>query len=199
MSHDVSQWIEEIQALREQVAQAQRDRDSALETATKWSELYNTEAEQRRTEAKLSQEMIEALKGEIQQLKAGITLKADNTLDIAAISQEVEQLQTLGELQEKLIEVAIEREKLVKALKAEQENHANTRQSLTTALSDMVDLLTKHSGGENGEATPKLKSEEKQPERAKLPESTKQTVQLPIQAKSPSLQLPPTRPAPPRS
>ncbi|MGA9380217.1 MAG: hypothetical protein WBV73_15745, partial [Phormidium sp.] len=195
----VSQWIGEIQALREQVAQAQRDRDTALETATKWSELYNTEAEQRRTEAKLSQEMIKTLKAEIQQLKAGITLKTDDTLDVAAISQEVEQLQTVGELQRKLIEVTINCEQLIKALKAEQENHANTRQSLTTALSDMVDLLTKHPGGDTGETTAKLKSEEKQPETARLPESTKQPIQLPLQTKSPSLQLPPTRPAPPRS
>ncbi|MFB2898329.1 hypothetical protein ACE1CI_35885 [Aerosakkonemataceae cyanobacterium BLCC-F50] len=199
MSQDISQWIAEIQALREQVAQAQRDRDTALETATKWSELYNTEAEQRRKEAKLSQEMIEALKAEIQQLKAGISLKTDDSLDVAAISQEVEQLQTLTQLQQKLIEVTIEREQLIKALKAEQENHVNTRQSLTTALSDMVDLLTKHSGSDTGETTPKPKSEEKQPEPAKLPESTKQPVELPIKAKSPSLQLPPTRPAPPRS
>ncbi|XWK90760.1 MAG: hypothetical protein U7127_12125 [Phormidium sp.] len=198
MSQDVSQWIAEIQALREQVAQAQRDRDTALETATKWSELYNTEAEQRRKEAKLSQEMIEALKAEIQQLKAGISLKTDDSLDVEAISQEVEQLQTVTQLQEKLIEVTIEREQLIKALKAEQENHINTRQSLTTALSDMVDLLTKHSGSD-GETTAKLKSEENQREPAKLPESTKQPVQLPIKAKSPSLQLPPTRPAPPRS
>lgn len=199
MSHDVSQWIGEIQALREQLAEALRDRDTALETATKWSELYNREAEQRRTETKLSQEMIETLKTEIQQLKAGITLKTDENLDVAAISQEVEQLQTVAELQEKLIQVAIEREQLTKALKIEQENHANTRQSLTTALSDMVDLLTKHPGGDTREITPKLKSEEKQPEPLKLPESTKQPIQLPIQTKNPSLQLPPTRPAPPRS
>ncbi|MFB2879246.1 hypothetical protein [Floridanema aerugineum] len=198
MSQDISQWIAEIQAMREQVAQAQRDRDTALETATKWSELYNTEAEQRRKEAKLSQEMIEALKAEIQQLKAGITLKTDDSLDVEAISQEVEQLQTVTQLQEKLIEVTIEREQLIKALKAEQENHVNTRQSLTTALSDMVDLLTKHSGSD-GETAPKPKSEEKQPEPTKLPESTKKPIQLPIKAKSPSLQLPPTRPAPPRS
>jgi predicted RNase H-like nuclease (RuvC/YqgF family) len=198
MSQDISQWIAEIQAMREQVAQAQRDRDTALETATKWSELYNTEAEQRRKEAKLSQEMIEALKAEIQQLKAGITLKTDDSLDVAAISQEVEQLQTVTLLQQKLIEVTIEREQLIKALKAEQENHVNTRQSLTTALSDMVDLLTKHSGSD-GETAPKPKSEEKQPEPTKLPESTKKPIQLPIKAKSPSLQLPPTRPAPPRS
>lgn len=199
MSHDVSQWIGEIQSLREQLAEALRDRDTALETATKWSELYNREAEQRRAEAKLSQEMIETLKAEIQQLKAGITLKTDENLDVAAISQEVEQLQTVAELQEKLIQVAIEREQLTKALKIEQENHVNTRQSLTTALSDMVDLLTKHSGSDTGETTPKLKSEEKQPEPLKLPESTKQAIQLPTQTKSPSLQLPPTRPAPPRS
>lgn len=199
MSHDVSQWIAEIQALREQVAEAQRDRDTALETATKWSELYNTEAEQRRKETKLSQEMIESLKAEIQQLKAGITLKSDDTLDVSAISQEVEQLQSVTQLQQKLIEVTIAREQLTKALKAEQESHINTRQSLTTALSDMVDLLTKHPAGDNAEATPKLKSEEKQPEPWKLPESTQQPVQLPIKAKSPSLQLPPTRPAPPRS
>jgi len=200
MSQEVPQWIAEIKALREQVAQAQRDRDTAIDTATKWSELYNREAEQRRAEAKLSQEMIQALKAEIHQLKAGITLNSDENLDLTAISQEVENLQSVELLREKLIAVTIERDRLTKALKAEQESHTNTRQSLTIALSDTVDLLTKQQRGEIiTEKESKVNSEKTKAETAKLTETAKTPVQLPMKSKNPSLQLPPTRPAPPRA
>ena len=195
MSHDVTQWIAEIKTMREQVAEAQRDRDTALETASKWNQLYNTEAEQRRAEAKLSHDMIEALKVEIQQLKADITVKSDEAADISAISQEVEELETFEQLKQKLLEVMLERVRLMKALKAEQANHAHTRQALTTALSDTVDLLTKQRNGSSAEVKPASETEAKP---VKLPEPAKQPAVLPIEPKNPSLQLPPTRPAPPR-
>ena len=38
------QLLTEIQALKEQIAEEQRDRDTAWESAQKWRKLYNTEA-----------------------------------------------------------------------------------------------------------------------------------------------------------
>ena len=63
MNQDFTQqWLTEIQELREQMAALQSDRDTAWESAQKWRQLYNTEAEQRRTDAQLSQQAIASLR-----------------------------------------------------------------------------------------------------------------------------------------
>ena len=195
MSNEVSQWIAEIKALREQLAEAHRDRDAALDSVAHWSQLYNREAEQRRAEAKALQQEIELLKGEIERLKADFSSQADNTIDGSANSTEIEQLQTVEECKQKLIEISIERDRLLQALKAEQASHAKTRQNLTTALGDTIDLITKHKGIEAVEAEV-IPAKATKPEPRKLPQPPQ--APLPSVSKSPSLQLPPTRPAPPR-
>ncbi|MFB2919398.1 MULTISPECIES: hypothetical protein [Aerosakkonema] len=195
MNYDVKQWIEEINGLRQQVAQAQSDRDLAVDSAARWSQLFNTEAEQRRADAKLAQQTIDKLKAEIDQFKADFAAKLDEVADISASSPELQQLQSVEALKQKLVEVLLERDRLAEALKAEREAHAQTRQSLTTALGDTIDLLTKQRDSDRAEfnATP-VKQDGPQPE--KLPGSS-HPAHLPS-FKNPSLQLPPTRPAPPR-
>jgi len=47
------------------------------------------------------------------------------------------------ELKERLVAVLAERDRLAQALEAEQANHAQTRKSLTTALGDAIDMLSK--------------------------------------------------------
>ena len=54
MSQDVRQWLDEIKRLQQQLTEVSRDRDDAGESATQWRQLYNTEAEQRRNDAKLT-------------------------------------------------------------------------------------------------------------------------------------------------
>ncbi|WP_341527986.1 hypothetical protein WKK05_01100 [Nostoc sp. UHCC 0302] len=144
MNQDFTQqWLTEIQALREQLAELQRERDVAWESAQKWRKLYNTEAEQRRTDSHLSQQAIASLKAKLQQLQ-GIE---DGTLAegaaVTAIQQEIKQLKSVEDWQAKLIAVIKERDRLQQALKTEQENHAQTRKSLTTALGDAIDSLTR--------------------------------------------------------
>lgn len=204
MSNEVTQWIAEIKALREQLAEAYRDRDAALDTAAHWSQLYNREAEQRRAEVKASHQIVDALKTEIQQLKADFIEKSGQPIDMSAISAEVEKLDTGEELKQKLIEVMLERDRLVQSLKAEQANHERTRQNLTIALGDTIDLLTKQRGGTPAAEvkivpTPLTREaiNPASPELAQLPQAPEKPAQL-SDAKSPSLQLPPTRPAPPR-
>jgi len=195
MNYDVKQWIEEINALRQQVAQAQSDRDLAVDSAARWSQLYNREAEQRRADAKLAQQTIDKLKAEIDQLKADFAAQLDEVADMSASSPELQQLQSVEALKQKLVEVLLERDRLAEALKAERETHAQTRQSLTTALGDTIDLLTKQRDTSSDEfpSTP-VKPDRPQPD--KLPGSSN-PAHLPS-VKNPSLQLPPTRPAPPR-
>ena len=123
MSHEVAQWLTEIKALKQQLAELQSDRDAAWESAASWRQLYNTEAQQRRTETKLTQQAIAALKAEIQQLREMPQVPVNDKASVADVQQEVEQLQTVAELREKLLSTLTERDQLVQALKTEQANH----------------------------------------------------------------------------
>ncbi|MBD2436065.1 hypothetical protein [Nostoc sp. FACHB-110] len=144
MAQDLTQqWLEEIQALKRQLAQKQLDLNSAWESAEKWRKLYNTEAEQRRTDAHLFQQTIASLKTEIHKLQGIDTSILADGKATAAIQAEVKQIQAVEELQAKLITVTKERDRLLQAFKTEQENHAQTRKSLTTALGDAIDSLAR--------------------------------------------------------
>jgi chromosome segregation ATPase len=149
MSNDVTQWLAQIKALKQQLADSVSDRDAAYESAANWRQLYTNEAQQRRTEARLAQEQIETLKAQIQQVQGDSSrLKADDPEAASAIEQEVAQLQTLEELKAKLKEVLAERDRLMDALKIEQTNHAQTRKSLTAVIGDTIDQLTKERGNQ---------------------------------------------------
>lgn len=183
MTQDVTQWLTEIKALQQQLAETQRDRDAAYQSAHNWQKLYETEAQQRRAEVVFMQQEIEAL-------KAGEQPFAAPTANVTATAQPetlqaVERLQISEPLKQKLIEVITqysrlesEVEQLQQALKTEQENHAQTRKSLTTALGDTVDLLAKERA---------LREVESQARSSALgsPESIK-----PATVKNPSLELP---------
>jgi chromosome segregation ATPase len=149
MSNDVTQWLAQIKALKQQLADSVSDRDAAYESAANWRQLYTNEAQQRRTEARLAQQQIESLKAQIQQIQGDSSrLKADDPEAASAIEQEVAQLQTLEELKAKLKEVLAERDRLMDALKIEQANHAQTRKSLTAVIGDTIDQLTKERGNQ---------------------------------------------------
>jgi len=49
MSQNVTQWLAEIQALKQQLADAQQEREQAYTSAANWQRLYETEAQQRRS------------------------------------------------------------------------------------------------------------------------------------------------------
>ncbi len=151
-THLTQKWLTEIQSLTQQMKQFQHERDEAWESSQKWRQLYNTEAEQRRADAKMHQEAILAVKAEFQKF-SGINSEADadNTI---AIQQQIAQFSSIEELQNQLLQVIQERDCLLQALKLEQENHARTRKSLTTALGDAIDSLAR------------LKAENKEAERA---------------------------------
>jgi chromosome segregation ATPase len=136
------QWLTEIQTLKQQMVELQHDRDAAWESAQKWRQLYNTEAEQRRTDAQLSQQAIASLKADLHKLQ-GIETGTLPATPVTAIQEEIAQLQSVEELQTQLMAAIKERDRLLQALKTEQENHAQTRKSLTTALGDAIDSLTR--------------------------------------------------------
>lgn len=150
MVQDVRQWLDEIKRLQQQLTEVSRDRDEASESAAQWRQLYNTEAEQRRNDAKLTQQSIANLEAQIQQLQTFSPIVSEGEETGSARQQEVEQLQTVGELKAKLVVVMEERDRafeqikqLTQALKQEEARHAETSKNLTSALGDAVDLLTK--------------------------------------------------------
>jgi hypothetical protein len=144
MEQDLTQqWLTEIQTLKQQLADAERDRNSAWESAEKWRKLYNTEAEQRRSDALLSQQAIASLKTELQKIKGIDETKLPDADTNTNIKAEIAVIDSVQELQTKLIAATKERDCLINALKSEQENHSQTRKSLTTALGDAIDSLTR--------------------------------------------------------
>lgn len=148
---DVVQWLAQIKELKDQLAQAQQDRDEAYATASNWQRLYDTEAQQRRTDAHLARAAIEELQLKLQELQGNTQLRLNPASSVPPeIAQEIEQLDS-QQLKQKLIEAMIERDRtaqeafqLTEALKAEQASHNQTRKSLTSALGDAIDQLAKY-------------------------------------------------------
>ncbi len=147
MSEDLTQqWLTEIKSLKQQIAQLQAERIATWESAEKWRKLYNTEAEQRRTDSQLFQQTIASLKAEIQKLQGIEDATLPDNETVTAIQQEVAQLSSLEELKTKLTAAMKERDRLLQALKTEQDNHSQTCKSLTTALGDAIDGLKRQQG-----------------------------------------------------
>ena len=142
MSNDLRQWLTQIKELKQQLADSIRDRDAADESAANWRQLYNTEAQQRRTETRLAQQQIENLKAQIWQLQGESTkLPSDTSEATSVIEEELTKLQTVEELRAKLKEVMLECDLLAEALKTEQTNHAQTRKSLTAVFVSQLKII----------------------------------------------------------
>jgi DNA repair exonuclease SbcCD ATPase subunit len=208
MSHEIQQWIAEIKSLQQQLADLERDRNAAHDSAANWRQLYNTEAQQRREETKLSQQTIEALKAELQQIRPSVTAEPIQEPDVAAISDAVSQFTSIEALKAKLIEVTIERDCLANSLKEEKYAHGETREKLTTALGDAVDVIAIFKKRDNMPAkTETAEIEEDLPDDASSHDGEAENVPglpqtapiagLPM-ARTPSLQLPPFSGPPPR-
>ncbi|GAB4138863.1 MAG: hypothetical protein Fur0046_13660 [Cyanobacteria bacterium J069] len=148
MTQDVRQWLAEIKHLQHKLESAYKERDEALSSAANWRRLYETEAQQRRTETALSQQAIADLKDRI---KAGQTPNLPLlTGDLPpAIAQQVASLETPESLQQALAQALVECDRLSQALRAEQSDHDQTRKSLTAALGETVDRLAKERAARN--------------------------------------------------
>lgn len=142
MTHDVRQWLAEIKLLQQKLSEAQKERDEAYASAANWRNLYETEAKQRRTEAHLTRQTIDSLRAELQGTQDAPVLPAAPSLS-GFDPQEVDQIQDVAELQQRLLQAIQTCEQLAQALRLEQSNHAQTRAELTAALGDAIDLLSK--------------------------------------------------------
>jgi len=137
MSKEVVGWLNEVKDLQQQVKAARAAEQSAYASVDNWRKRYEIEAEQRRTETLAMQNTIALLRAELD------CLKNQPIASDIEIEADIAQLQTVADLQAKLIEVWSDRNQLAQALKAEQLSHAQTRKNLTTALGDAVDMISK--------------------------------------------------------
>ncbi len=144
MSQNVTQWLDEIKALKHQLAEARREREEAYASAINWQRLYETEAQQRRIEAAQAKQLLEAVQQEVRQLKVGVQVPdLGETPNLVAIQTQVAALQTEVEVRSHLIQALVACDRLTQALETEQATHAQTRKSLTTALGDAIDAIAK--------------------------------------------------------
>ncbi len=115
MSQEVVQWLNQIKALHQTVADLQQALDESKASGDKWRQLYEVEAQQRRQEAEQQQAKVSELETTVGALNQAVTPS----------------------------ELAAERDRLSAALAIEQASHEQTRKDLTTALSDAMELLSK--------------------------------------------------------
>jgi len=160
MAGDVSQWLEEIKSLQQQLAELQQELQKAHGSTDRWRELYNKEAQQRRSEVQQHQAAIAQLRSQLEDMQGKSAGDASSGSTASQLASELSQLDDEG-LKAKLIEVLRDRDRarqevsrLSDALEAEKVAHEQTRASLTSALGDTVELLKK--GQSSGKGGPNL-------------------------------------------
>lgn len=136
MAYDVSQWLAEIRTLQRQLADTQKERDQAYASAANWRRLYETEARQRRSESEELRSHLQTLEAELKQVQT------QSSLPLTGLSTQSSTESTAASglpiPAEELLRLC---QSLKQQLEAEKTAHAQTRQTLTTALGDTFDML----------------------------------------------------------
>lgn len=151
MASDVAQWLIEIRTLQRRLVEISSERDAAFKSAANWRRLYETEAQQRRTE---TQQLKDTIRDLNQKIEAANHDMADGDplaqglnngqRDLNQIKSEISQLDSEA-LSKKLIEALLRYDRLAQSLHSEQVAHAQTRKNLTMALGDTIDMLSQNS------------------------------------------------------
>ena len=144
MSQDVTQWVAEVRSLQRQVSELQRSRDQAYASADNLRQMYEAEAQQRRRDNASYSQKIEQLQqtladSQMPSAAPSNQLNAEiNALQISPLNPD-----SVAQLQAQLMSASRQSQELKAQLEAEQNDHKQTRESLTAALGDAVDLLAK--------------------------------------------------------
>lgn len=155
----IQQWIREIQALRQQVADLKNDRDQAYQAAERWQARYTTEAQQRRADSDRAKARILDLELRLARLETGpgqgpIDRPDDRGDRLDPIdpnqawgSQQDPQRPASPPIGKDHDDLAALQERLAqfsRALQEERAAHERTRQTLTNALGDAIDAFQRH-------------------------------------------------------
>ncbi len=158
-SNPALKWLAEVQALQRQIGELQQERERAYESADNWRKLYDQEAQQRRRDAAIAAGKLERLQKDISDLRMAdraADVEADRSVNLEGdrptdknIAQSDSQSQQLRQLKAELEAAKQECQQLQTQVEAERAAHAQTRNSLTAALGDAVDLLSKERAAGN--------------------------------------------------
>jgi len=136
----VSQWLAEIQSLQQQIAELKKERSQAYSSVDNWRNAYDAEAQQRRRDTEMYQTKVNQLEQSLIDVQEAS--QASGGVSAAELAK-IQSSQSVDQLQGELIAAKRMCDRLKNELQAEQAEHLNTRESLTAALGDAVDLLSK--------------------------------------------------------
>ncbi|HEY9887151.1 MAG TPA: hypothetical protein V6D02_02055 [Candidatus Obscuribacterales bacterium] len=142
MTSEITRWLTEIRTLQQQLATTRQERDQAYQSAANWRQLYDAEAKQRREEAATLKATVETLRTELATARS----PSDPGIIPNLVAAEGADLQTVEGLRAELIKALQACDRLQNALNAEKIAHAETRQTLTSALGETIEALTPPSG-----------------------------------------------------
>ncbi|MEL6553895.1 MAG: hypothetical protein AAFQ63_10610 [Cyanobacteria bacterium J06621_11] len=140
---NVAQWLAEVRSLQHQVKMLQKEREEAYSSADNWRKLYESEAQQRRKDDAASRRKIEKLQQGLTESHRTEAINQGASHQLLADVAAIRGTQSVQALQAQLIATKRQCEQLKEKLEAEQTEHEQTRESLTAALGDAVDLLAK--------------------------------------------------------
>jgi len=137
---DIAGWLAEIQSLQHKVAELQQERSRAYASADNLRKLYESEAVQRQRDTAAAQQKIEQLQHRLAEFQSSDSQEGGK---LSAEIASIEGNRSVEQLQAQLVAAKRQSEQLKTRLQEEQAEHAKTRESLTAALGDAVDLLAK--------------------------------------------------------
>ncbi len=136
MKQDISYWLNEVKSLQQQLGVMQQERDAAFQEAAQWRDRFHDETQ-------LRQQKISLLQDQIRQLEAAqAALQSTDPSDAPEVLESLAGMTDPAELQQYVHEIAQERNALRRDLEAERKAHQATREELSLALGDAIDLLT---------------------------------------------------------
>jgi len=144
-SINLQPWLAEIDALKQQIQDAEREAIAARESADRWRQLYTQEANQRRHDIDTTQAEVDRLSTELARFRDA----AQTPANAAQLSAEVAAIAE-ADLRDRLVAALSHREALIQQvasletdLDLERAEHAKTRRDLTAALGDTVEVFAR--------------------------------------------------------
>jgi hypothetical protein len=144
MSEEIVGWLNEIKALKQKQVELQQELQNARDQEENWRKLYTTEAQQRRLETEAAEAQLQEAQLTIKELTDfGQGDGAAEEKRWAAINRDLEGVEDITQLKQKLLDAIKERDQLFQFLQREREAHEQTRRSLTAVIGDTVDKYVK--------------------------------------------------------
>jgi|GEM_PF-3247870 len=120
----------------QQLETAWRERDQAQMSAKRWRRLYEVEAQQRQKDAEIADQTIQSLRAEM--LNLCQFPAPGGSLPLSSAGQPAVFSTSVPHPRHQIADLITERDQLLQALTQEQNNHAQTRENLISALGDAL-------------------------------------------------------------